>query len=176
MTVSRSFARYRFGAALTLAAVAAQLPLGLLLGHDSYQVFLATSAVAAIRGGTRNGAFSLGLSVFAKFAFLLLPGYPGHGNMGLFLYRMTTFMAVGAALCWIGGAVHEAEQRQRELLARARLLTGLLPICAACKRIRDDRGRWCDLEGYISGHSDAQFSHGYCPGCAARAMADINAM
>jgi sigma-B regulation protein RsbU (phosphoserine phosphatase) len=44
-------------------------------------------------------------------------------------------------------------------------LEGLLPICAYCKRIRDDHNTWTSLEGYIERRSDAQFSHGICPDC-----------
>ena len=56
----------------------------------------------------------------------------------------------------------------RESLNRVKVLSGLLPICAGCKKIRDDRGYWSQLETYISRHSDAQFSHGLCPDCAKR--------
>jgi hypothetical protein len=41
----------------------------------------------------------------------------------------------------------------------------MLPICAACKKIRDDQGYWQAVERYISEHSEAQFSHGLCPDC-----------
>lgn len=50
-------------------------------------------------------------------------------------------------------------------LARVKLLTGLLPICAGCKKIRDDQGYWNQLEKYIVEHSEATFTHGYCPDC-----------
>ena len=51
-------------------------------------------------------------------------------------------------------------------LAQVRTLRGLLPICASCKRIRDDQGYWTAVEVYILEHSDAEFSHGLCPDCA----------
>jgi len=54
----------------------------------------------------------------------------------------------------------------REALARARGLGGLLPICAPCKRIRDDRGCWNQIEIYLREHSDADFTDGICPQCA----------
>lgn len=65
----------------------------------------------------------------------------------------------------------EAERQQliEKLTAAAnqvRALTGLLPICASCKRIRDDKGYWEQVEIYISRHSDVVFSHGICPQCA----------
>jgi DNA-binding response OmpR family regulator len=52
-----------------------------------------------------------------------------------------------------------------EALAQVKQLQGLLPICAYCKRIRDDGNYWQQLEGYITRHSNARFSHGICPEC-----------
>lgn len=53
----------------------------------------------------------------------------------------------------------------REALASVRTLSGFLPICAKCKRIRDDHGTWQSVELYVSAHSAARFSHGLCPAC-----------
>jgi two-component system, response regulator PdtaR len=57
-------------------------------------------------------------------------------------------------------------QQLRDALAKVRTLSGLIPICASCKKIRDDKGFWEQLEHYISSHSDATFTHGLCPECA----------
>ncbi len=53
-------------------------------------------------------------------------------------------------------------------LAEIRTLRGIIPICASCKKIRDSNGAWNQLEQYIREHSEAEFSHGICPDCAAR--------
>lgn len=53
----------------------------------------------------------------------------------------------------------------REALEKIRTLTGLLPICAWCKKIRDDKGYWKKVEDYIEEHSDVIFTHGICPEC-----------
>lgn len=65
-----------------------------------------------------------------------------------------------------------AELRNEELVRKlseasgnVRLLSGLLPICARCKKIRDDRGYWNQIESYIKDHSEVEFSHGICPEC-----------
>ncbi len=50
-------------------------------------------------------------------------------------------------------------------LADVKMLSGLVPICANCKKIRDDKGYWTQLEGYIQDRSEARFSHGICPDC-----------
>ncbi len=65
-------------------------------------------------------------------------------------------------------AEQEREKLIRELqtaLATVNQLSGLLPICANCKRIRDAEGNWASLERYISDRSNAEFSHGICPTC-----------
>jgi len=66
----------------------------------------------------------------------------------------------------------EAEQEREELirelreaLEKVKTLSGLLPICASCKKIRDDKGYWNQIESYIEHHSEAEFSHGMCPDC-----------
>jgi hypothetical protein len=58
-------------------------------------------------------------------------------------------------------------------LADVKTLSGLLPICAACKKIRDDKGYWNQIEAYIGKHSNAQFSHGMCPECAKKWFPDM---
>jgi PAS domain S-box-containing protein len=54
----------------------------------------------------------------------------------------------------------------QEALSKVKALKGLLPICANCKKIRDDNGYWRRVEEYIRDHSEAEFSHGLCPECA----------
>lgn len=54
----------------------------------------------------------------------------------------------------------------RDALDRVKLLSGLLPICASCKRIKDSAGNWNSMERYISERSNAEFTHGICPDCA----------
>jgi DNA-binding response OmpR family regulator len=63
----------------------------------------------------------------------------------------------------------------RQTIASVKQLKGLLPICCYCKRIRTDEDYWQQLEGYISEHSDAQFSHGICPGCIDHAHNQLEA-
>lgn len=53
----------------------------------------------------------------------------------------------------------------QKALAEVKTLSGILPICSGCKKIRDDRGDWIQVESYVSGHADVLFSHGMCPEC-----------
>jgi PAS domain S-box-containing protein len=62
----------------------------------------------------------------------------------------------------------------KNALAQVRTLSGLLPICSHCKKIRDDKGYWNQIESYIYKHSDAEFSHGICPECAKKYYSDMD--
>jgi PAS domain S-box-containing protein len=64
-------------------------------------------------------------------------------------------------------------QELREALANIKTLKGMLPICANCKKIRDDRGYWNKIEIYIRDHSEAQFTHGICPECMEKIYGDV---
>jgi PAS domain S-box-containing protein len=56
----------------------------------------------------------------------------------------------------------------QEALAKIKKLKGLIPICASCKKVRSDNGFWQQVEVYVRDHSEANFTHGYCPECAAK--------
>ena len=76
---------------------------------------------------------------------------------------------------------HERTEREKEklitdlteALANIKQLKGLIPICASCKNIRDDKGFWKDVESYIGQHSAAEFSHGICPECMKKLYPNI---
>lgn len=69
--------------------------------------------------------------------------------------------------------IHEIQkiEMEKETLRKqveyslTKMLSGFIPICAGCKKIRDEKGTWDQLEAYISKHTDAEFSHGICPEC-----------
>jgi len=62
-------------------------------------------------------------------------------------------------------ALKEEHRRLQQALDEVRTLRGIVPICAHCKKIRDDKGYWNQVEQYISDHTEARFSHGICPSC-----------
>ena len=71
------------------------------------------------------------------------------------------------------------EEREKAIFERekaledTKILRGLLPTCASCKKIRDDNGHWNQIEVYIKQHSEANFSHGICPECARKLYPDV---
>jgi PAS domain S-box-containing protein len=62
-------------------------------------------------------------------------------------------------------ALEEERRRLQKALDEVKSLRGIIPICASCKKIRDDTGYWSQVEQYIADHSEAEFSHGICPEC-----------
>ena len=81
----------------------------------------------------------------------------------------------------LGRAVRYAIERKKLLIQledsmkEIKLLRGFLPICMNCKKIRDDKGYWTQVEVYISHHSGVEFTHGLCPECAQKMYPDVYA-
>ncbi len=71
-------------------------------------------------------------------------------------------------------ALEEERDKLRQALEEIKQLSGLLPICANCKKIRNDSGYWDQIELYIQKHSDAQFSHTLCPCCSRELYPDLD--
>jgi hypothetical protein len=101
------------------------------------------------------------------------------GLLGLYLLvraRIAGLARSKAALeALVARRTEELRARNEELslaLGNVKQLSGLLPICASCKKIRDDKGYWNQLEQYISAHSEVGFSHGICPDCVERVYPD----
>lgn len=82
---------------------------------------------------------------------------------------------------FVWSAVRDVSERERLItelrgaLEEVNKLRGLLSICAACKRIRDERGAWQPLESYIQSHSEAKFTHGLCADCMRKLYPDYQA-
>jgi DNA-binding response OmpR family regulator len=72
---------------------------------------------------------------------------------------------VGVRIVQLQKALTERFQELEDALKRLKQLQGLLPICSYCKKIRNDRNYWEQVDAYITSHSEAQFSHGVCPDC-----------
>jgi hypothetical protein len=146
----------------------------------------------AVRGAI---AASIGFAIASEFCFTLYVGNYDLANLVGHLFKLLGYTAIYVALIETGVArpyalvfreltvtnarlTGEIEARKRTeqakdaairdlnaALEEVRSLRGIIPICAHCKKIRDDRGAWNQLEAYIQRHSEAQFSHGICPDC-----------
>lgn len=69
--------------------------------------------------------------------------------------------------------VHSRTAQLGEALERVKTLSGFLPICASCKKVRDDTGYWTQVEAYLREHSEIEFSHGLCPDCIRKLYPDF---
>jgi DNA-binding response OmpR family regulator len=83
-------------------------------------------------------------------------------------------VAVGIRVLGLQQKLGERVTELQAALANVKQLSGLLPICSYCKRIRGDDQYWQQVEGYIAAHSDAQFSHGICPTCFAKLSDELD--
>jgi hypothetical protein len=88
------------------------------------------------------------------------------------------FLSAFIGLFW--GKIKQTDKEKSEAIVKlnkaleeVKTLSGFLPICASCKKIRDDKGYWNQIEAYISEHSEAEFSHGICPECVQNLYPDI---
>ncbi len=74
-------------------------------------------------------------------------------------------VGVGIRILELQNTLAEHVRKLENALSQVKQLEGLLPICAYCKKVRDDQNYWQQVEGYLSMHSKVQFSHGICPEC-----------
>lgn len=111
-----------------------------------------------------NGRHDVGLGMIISSLCALVIGWPAS-------YHVFKLMAL----------VDRNQQRLRETnrdlekaLREVKELSGLLPICASCKKIRDDAGYWNTIEKYLAEHSRAELTHSICPDCAKLAMDEMH--
>jgi K+-sensing histidine kinase KdpD len=175
-------AGYSFALALSLLTFGIRACLQPLLSdYSTYLLFTIPVAVCAMCAGSGPALLSAGIGVLLSDYFFFPHGifamYPDHVRVGLL--ETAIFLAASALAAKLGGelrtrrllAENTAEHLRQALAERDTLiekvsvLSGLLPVCAACKSIRDESGAWVPMEAYLSGHSAAKFTHGMCPTC-----------
>jgi len=89
------------------------------------------------------------------------------------LNELRARIQVGVRVVSLQARLAEKVAELQSSLDNVRQLRGLLPICAYCKRIRDDGNYWQRVEVYVSEHTDATFTHGICPSCLEEAKAQL---
>jgi hypothetical protein len=124
------------------------------------------------RVGLRSGVYMAMLAAGTWFAADHASGHPYSSPAIAGWNALMEFAAcvVVAGIASVGrrqlGAQEKLNAELFATMAQIKRLEGLLPICAACKQIRNERGEWEVMEKYITTHSEAQFSHSVCPNCA----------
>jgi hypothetical protein len=165
-------------AAMTVAGV---LTLGLVDWVSGYELnffvfyFLPVSIAAWLLGFPSSVAVGV-LSALVWFGADLLSGHeyssPAYAVWNTTI-RLVSFLAIGWSLSRMRQALDRERQTAdalRRALSEVKVLETFLPICAQCRKIRNQQGVWQHMEVYIGQHSNTQFSHSYCPECAKKAM------
>ncbi len=128
-------------------------------------------AIAAWKVGTTPSYL---ISILSSIFWLLSDIYSSHPYSGSFFgawntaIRLFSFLIIAYAtsrIRFLLAVERNISKDLREARAEIKTLSGLIPICANCKKVRDDKGYWNELEAYLSEHSDAELTHGFCPDC-----------
>lgn len=121
-----------------------------------------------LRSGVYMALFAAGTWFAADYASGHPYSSPGIGGWNALMELAACIVVAGIASI-VRTQLRAQEKLNAELfetMAQIKRLEGLLPICGACKQIRNERGEWEIMEKYITAHSEAQFSHSVCPECA----------
>lgn len=166
-----------------LTAVAVAICLGVIDWRTGYDLnffvfyFIPVSIAAWFVG--RGAAVSV--AVFSALVWFGADALSGHTHSLDFyavwntIVRLVAFLLIGWTVSKIRQLLDREQglvQELRQALSEVKILEAFLPICAQCKKIRNQEGGWEPMEVYIGEHAGTQFSHGYCPECAKRALRD----
>jgi hypothetical protein len=136
-------------------------------------------AIAAWKVGSTSSYL---ISILSSIVWFLSDIYSSHPYSGVFFaawntaIRLLSFLIIAYTTSKIRFLLTEERKVSKDLrdaLVQIKTLSGLIPICASCKKIRDDKGYWNQLETYIKEHSEAEFSHGICPDCMKKLYGDF---
>ena len=128
--------------------------------------------------GYSEGDIRGGISVSIP-ASTILKAQTSHIRIIVIGYVTVWVIGITGILLYLRLATREYARRSQlidtleKTLQEVKTLKGLIPICASCKKVRDDEGYWNQIETYISDHSDAKFSHGICPECAKKLYPEL---
>ena len=172
---------YRFGLLFISVAFLFNVAIGAGKGTAIFWLYL-FPLVYLYYMGKKEGVYAI-ILFFLSLSILLLNAFPivtYAYNTGTSLRYLASFILVsliayafeasrekyGSLLLDSHHQLAEEKQHLEQALKELKRLSGLLPICANCKKIRNDKGYWQQVEIYIREHSEAVFSHGICPDCA----------
>jgi K+-sensing histidine kinase KdpD len=170
---------------LAVVAVAAAAGLRLLLtpvlyDRAAFVLFGLAVMITSWMGGRRVGLITTASATVAGMLLFVLPFTEATTRSWQNETLVVLFAVEGCGISFLAGQLHAQRSRARQeaqdairarneleaALAQVQTLRGLIPICAWCKKIRNDNGYWEQLELYITKHSEADFTHGMCPDCA----------
>ena len=163
-------------AVIFVACVVVALLVGLIefLSGDEFELYifyLIPIGAAAWLAGRRAAMVMAGLSIVVALMADVAAGF-FHANRFSEIWGFLLQAGVLWLVAWLATLDKEMLDRERHLnhelkqaLAHVRQLSGLLPICVSCKKVRNDKGYWESVESYLETHSMAQVGQGLCPDC-----------
>ncbi len=132
---------------------------------------------------------SICLTIASELSFTFYVSVYGISNLFGHFFKIVSFYFIYKSVIEIGltkpynllfrnlkqseEALKKQTRELKDALGRIKTLSGLLPICSSCKKIRDDRGYWNQVEVYIRDHSEAEFTHSICPDCIKKLYPDL---
>lgn len=168
---------YRFSGFIVLSYLGYELAVGGAEGH-AFLWFYFFPIAAFYLFGKKEGFVWVLISLVLSTVFLLTPLLYEY-KIGIVIrfvvtYSLVSILAFGLEYSrnWYYQKLLFEKKLLEEALYEVKKLQGLLPICSVCKKIRDDKGYWNQIEGYIQTHSEAKFSHGMCPDCSDKLYGD----
>jgi K+-sensing histidine kinase KdpD len=157
------------------------LVLGLVDWQTGYELnfFVFYFAPVSVAAWFLGFGFSVALAVLSALVWYGADLLSGHMYSSPFyavwntIIRLVSFLTIGWAISRVRRALdheHHTTETLRRALSEIKVLEAFLPVCAQCKKIRNQEGIWQQMEVYIGQHSNTQFSHGYCPECLKKVL------
>lgn len=166
-----------------LAAAILVLDLVLIGGGHGFafvELFLFPILMAGLLGSLEGALWSLLLGASATLLFYLPVSHPYPADLAprfIVSFFLVTLLAatLEASRERLRRRLATEKATLEELARQVKTLRGLLPYCPSCKKVKDDRGYWHDLEEYVLAHSEVTFSHGLCPRCLSELYPELAA-
>ena len=170
--LKRMIQAYRISAGLVFVLLVYELAIGGGEGHAFLWFYFYPIALFFLFGRREGMIWVIAtLWVMVGFLFFDFGTYDyaiGESTRFLLTYGIVVIVsfALESSRGYYYNALLNEKKSLEEALSQVKTLRGLLPLCAYCKKVRDDQGYWNQIEAYVAEHSHADFSHGICPECA----------
>lgn len=178
MTALPPWRAYLVSVVSVASATAMMWALQASLHHSFLVFFIAAVTASAMAGGRRPAAFAIFLSMLGYSAVAVLAGHARFGSQQIEIE--VVLLTTSSLIAFLILRQQEARKRLaavvlelQKAVEEVRTLRGMIPICASCKKIRDDAGYWIALERYIQERTYAQFTHGMCKECILEHYPDV---
>ena len=182
MKTGSRFGLYRFGMASLLLLLVYNVGFA-PFGESEALWLIVIPMVIFYLFGTREGLIWMGVTIVPSAILIFFPdtfnaySYKDSFRIALFIAILLSLILsyfLESLRAHFSSRLEKQNMELQDALSNVKRLSGLLPICSYCKKIRDDEGYWNQIESYIHDHSEATFSHGICKECAKQHYPDMD--